>query len=80
MKKNYITPRVRGKLYEIYAFIEQYQADHHYAPSRGELAETFCTSKSVIGFYLRRMARLGMIEPPPFGIARSLTLRSSHGA
>jgi len=74
-QKNYISPSVRRKLDAIYAFVEQYQASHHYAPSRQELAEAFGTSKSVIGFYLRRMALLGMIEPLEFGVARSLTLR-----
>jgi len=74
-KKDYISHRVRTKLDEIYAFIEQYQASHHYAPSRQELADAFDTSKSIIGFYLRKMARLGMIEPPKFNVARSLTLR-----
>lgn len=74
-KKDYISPRVRTKLDEIYVFIEQYQAAHRYAPSRQELADAFDTSKSIIGFYLRKMARLGMIEPPEFKVARSLTLR-----
>ena len=74
MKKDCISPRVRGKLDAIYAFIEQYQASRHYAPSRQELADAFGTSKSVIGFYLRRMALLGMIEPLQFNISRSLTL------
>jgi hypothetical protein len=72
--KGYISPSVLSKLDELYNFIERYKFNNGYPPSRDELAVKFNTSKSVIGFYLRHMVKLGLIQPPKFGISRCLTL------
>jgi len=72
--KGFISPKVLSKLDEVYNFIGRYKTSNGYSPSRDELAVTFSTSKSVIGFYLRHMVRLGWIIPPKFGISRCLTL------
>jgi hypothetical protein len=69
------------KLKAIAKFVTDYQAKHHYGPSRRELAEEFDTSTSVIGFYVRHMLVLGMASYDPY-ISRSLTIINkgeSHG-
>lgn len=69
----YIGEAHKRKLKTLHAWIEKYQAEHPFSPSRREIAAAFETSTSVIGWDLNCMERLGWITTYP-RVSRALLL------
>jgi hypothetical protein len=62
------------KAIELYYWIEDYQGEHGYSPSRLEIAGHWNTSTSIADYYLNYLVNIGALKPWPKGLARVLVL------